>query len=424
MHALLQLLNSDNYRTYNLYVAKRLGSVNASIILCELIQRYAYHLDNNNLIKLRNQDGLWFYFTQEKCEERTALSRREQDSAIKNLEAHGLIKKINSGVPCTRHFQIDEAQIFEFFKLMERKTSSFLTDNPVTQKRQTVCTKRTNCIDRKRQTTKETKEELQDKKATSSRRKSSSFHPLDRNLEQLNALELDLAQKQTLYENFDDETILNAIAYYTSSKTEPDNLGAFLFAACRRNWKPSVKKAVIVKPKALVVNSNDKPSPSQLMPVAKTELNTHQTADIVCKARCQSVDQQNFNPIQELEDLALSEKQKEKIYADFEAENILEGLAWLRGVKNRKDLGASLYDAIKNNYQPKKSDSQRVADNQKLAEKMLGKYEDKIVRGLKIEIFKEWVSFSSPTGYSKMIEYHLNHFQDELESICEKLNLN
>ena len=57
MHALLQLFNSDNYRTYNLYVAQELGSVNAAIILGELIQRYSYHLDNNNLIKLRNQEG-------------------------------------------------------------------------------------------------------------------------------------------------------------------------------------------------------------------------------------------------------------------------------------------------------------------------------------------------------------------------------
>ena len=343
MHALLQLFNSDNYRTYNLYVAQELGSVNAAIILGELIQRYTYHLDNNNLIKLRNQEGSWFYFTQEKCKERTALSRKEQDTAIKKLEALGLIKKINSGVPCMRHFQINEAQIFEFFKFIQPKNSSFNPDNPVTQKGQTRFSKRNNWISTKGQTTKETKEELQEKKATSSSKKSSSFHPLDRNLEQLNALELDPAQKQTLYENFEDETILNAIAYYTSSKKEPDNLGAFLFAACQRKWKPSVKKEVIVKPKALAVSSSYKPSSSQIMPPAKADLNSNQPADVVCKAKSQSINKQNFNPIQELEDLALSEKQKEKIYADFEAENILEGIAWLRGVKNRQDLGASLY---------------------------------------------------------------------------------
>jgi hypothetical protein len=387
----------------------------AELKVIAIIIRHTFGWQNSKFNQNKNKLSLSDF------EELTGLSRQSVNKAIKLTMKRGLIEREEFEGSYLYWLKIQEEQK-DGVTVEEEKPK---TQPLVKKSYQKWSTNHTSTSQQSRPISREPKETIKkEKETTSSSKKSSSFHPLDRNLEQLNALELDAAQKQTLYENFDDETILNALAYYTSSKKEPDNLGAFLFAACQRKWKPSVKKEVIVKPKPLAVSFHCKPSSSQTMLPANADLNSNQPADVVCKPKSQSISKQNFNPIQELEDLALSEKQKEKIYADFEAENILEGIAWLRGVKNRQDLGASLYDAIRNNYQPKKSDTQRVADNQRLAKKMLGKYEDKIVRGLKIEIFREWVSFSSPTGYNRLIEYSLNHFQDELESICEKLNLN
>ena len=69
MHPLAKLVTDSNYHTYNLNLARSLGSLAASIVLCKLLQKQAYYQENNQLIKLRDEEGLWFCFTQEKCEE-------------------------------------------------------------------------------------------------------------------------------------------------------------------------------------------------------------------------------------------------------------------------------------------------------------------------------------------------------------------
>jgi hypothetical protein len=337
MHPLAKLVTDSNYHTYNLDLARSLGSLAASIVLCKLLQKQAYYQENNQLIKLRDEEGLWFYFTQEKCEEQTFLSRREQDTAIKILREKGLIKKTICGNPRTRHFQVNEKKVFELFE-------DNLNDFDV-QKRQSVCTQtlmvmyeNANRSVLKRQQTKRTIKELINKETTTSRngnplvenssssfshdnsRNSSSFFnhsfskdnetssinfnqkplqtqkengiklqepdsrsnsaslenskdasqkielanaefkamkpalrptalsknsssfSINRNLEALNALGLEISQKETLYRSFDDQTILNAIACYKSSKKEPANLGAFLFTACRDKWQTPAKQ--------------------------------------------------------------------------------------------------------------------------------------------------------------------------------------
>jgi hypothetical protein len=337
MHSLAKLVTDSNYHTYNLNLARSLGSLAASIVLCKLLQRHTYHQENNQLIKLRDKDGLWFYLTQEKCEEQTFLSRREQDLAIKILEKKDLIKKTLYGIPRTRHFQVNETKVFELF---EHNLNDFDL-----QKNQQLCTQMSIAVHPndsscapKRQQTKRTIKELINKETTTSRnsnllaenssrffshsnsRNSSSFFnhsfskdhqpssinfnqktlqaqkengvelqesgstsnsttlenskdasqkialanaefkammpalrptalsrnsssfSINRNLEALNALGLEISQKETLYRSFNDQTILNAIACYKSSKKEPANLGAFLFAACRDNWKTPAKQ--------------------------------------------------------------------------------------------------------------------------------------------------------------------------------------
>jgi hypothetical protein len=124
MSSILSFLNSDNYRVYNVLLARKLGSVNAAIMLSEIVQRYEYHKNKNELEVLKNHEGDWFYYTIDLCEERTGLTRDQQDPAINILIKMGLIKKIISGVPPKRFFQIDEKKILE--NLLDSKNVSNL----------------------------------------------------------------------------------------------------------------------------------------------------------------------------------------------------------------------------------------------------------------------------------------------------------
>lgn len=235
MNSVLSLLNSDNYRTYNLHVARILGSLTAAIMLSELAQRCQYHKDRQELQTLKKHDGEWFYYTQELCEERTMLSREQQDSAIKCLEKLGWIKKVLAGVPPKRFFQLDELKILE--ALISSKNVSNLRET-----HKLNCGKSTNQSEGNPQYTKETKKEPLSKKTTNYPKKDSSSFPINRNLEALEQLALERGQKNTLYEKFDDETILQALSVYRQTKKEPDNLGSFLYAACAKGYKKSVSK--------------------------------------------------------------------------------------------------------------------------------------------------------------------------------------
>ena len=110
----IDLLDSNNYQTYNRLIARELGSVNAAIMLSELVNRHNYHRDKNDLKECSKYDGLWFYYTVEKCEERTVLSRKEQDLALSKMEKHEFFTKKIIGVPGKRHFQINIKNIEEF----------------------------------------------------------------------------------------------------------------------------------------------------------------------------------------------------------------------------------------------------------------------------------------------------------------------
>ncbi len=112
-------LGTDNYRIYNVEMAKAFKSINAAVFLSELANRYRYHLKENQVLNTEKHGDGWFYFTSEKCEERTALSRREQDTAITILENLGLIEKKIIGVPSKRHFRLNIENINKFFKKQE-----------------------------------------------------------------------------------------------------------------------------------------------------------------------------------------------------------------------------------------------------------------------------------------------------------------
>jgi len=109
--AFFDLLDEGDYQTYNRSVARAVGSVNAAIMLSELINRYKCNQERGELVTFDKAPGEWFYYTLEKCEERTVLSRKEQDRAIKYLTDHGLVIKQSFGTPAKRHFQIKWSSI-------------------------------------------------------------------------------------------------------------------------------------------------------------------------------------------------------------------------------------------------------------------------------------------------------------------------
>jgi hypothetical protein len=119
---ILGLLDSGNYQTYNRQVARKLKSVNAAILLAELINRYKYHLEENELFTFEKYPGQWFYYTIEKCTKRTVLSEKEQRSAFKILQDLQLFDKQQIGIPARRHFRLNIKNI-ELFILDSNNSS-------------------------------------------------------------------------------------------------------------------------------------------------------------------------------------------------------------------------------------------------------------------------------------------------------------
>lgn len=151
----LFFLYQEDYGIYSRSLAKYLKSLNASVILSELAQRRKYHSDRNEIISDERYGDDWFYMTHEKMEDRTALSRKEQDSALKILIENGLIEQKNFGVPAKRHFRLKVDKILEVYGLSKKHSSLTVSDK-------LDCPKGTNWNDRKGQTVhidKEPKEE-------------------------------------------------------------------------------------------------------------------------------------------------------------------------------------------------------------------------------------------------------------------------
>lgn len=138
MPSSLSFLNSDSFQIYSRIVAKHCKSVAASIILSELINRYEYHLENDELTSHEKYGEGWFYFTIEKCEERTCLSRKEQDTALKILKENNLISVVCFGLPAKRYFKVNEEECLAVFGFSKKHSS-------LTEKGKLDCPKRANC---------------------------------------------------------------------------------------------------------------------------------------------------------------------------------------------------------------------------------------------------------------------------------------
>lgn len=70
---------------------------------------------------------------------------------------------------------------------------------------------------------------------------SSSFFS-NRKLEELEDLSLTKDQKETFYRLFDDETIKKGIMYLNSRSNAPNDVGKYLYTACKNKWEPPKTK--------------------------------------------------------------------------------------------------------------------------------------------------------------------------------------
>jgi hypothetical protein len=91
---------------FNPKLARVVGGVKAGLFLSQLL-----YWDN----KGKSEDG-WIYKTIDEMEEETALSREEQDAAIRKLKSLDIIEVTVKGVPPKRHFRLKLDILFNLCK--------------------------------------------------------------------------------------------------------------------------------------------------------------------------------------------------------------------------------------------------------------------------------------------------------------------
>lgn len=80
----------------------RMFNLNTAVMLSEIYSEYTYWKGLDKLEK-----GGWFYSTVENMYCNTGLSKHQQLSACKELEAYGIIKVKYQGLPKKRYFKFD-----------------------------------------------------------------------------------------------------------------------------------------------------------------------------------------------------------------------------------------------------------------------------------------------------------------------------
>lgn len=104
------------------------GSVNAALMLSQALYWTP---------RTKNPEG-WFYKSQKDWEEETGLSRREQDTARKELRNKGLVEEQLKGVPATLYyrvcFDILESSLAHYAILVIHKEPNKISGNSQTSK--------------------------------------------------------------------------------------------------------------------------------------------------------------------------------------------------------------------------------------------------------------------------------------------------
>lgn len=116
----IKLLASNNFITFNRDLAKLVG-LEAAIMLGELASEQSYWMARDGL-----EDG-YFFSTLENIEDKTTLSRKKQDKAIKMLKDKGIIQVKVRGCPAKRYFKINEYWIL---RLLSGEVAEDVPENP------------------------------------------------------------------------------------------------------------------------------------------------------------------------------------------------------------------------------------------------------------------------------------------------------
>lgn len=132
---LIRLMNEKPIAFNKHYVFLGCG-INGAVMLSQLV----YWAD-----KSKDPNG-WIYKTGKEWTEETGLTRREQDTARKNLRELGFIDEHKHGVPCKVHFKVNQKALYSSLINLAQKRQ---TDAPISQ---TECTEAPNWIGGKRQT--------------------------------------------------------------------------------------------------------------------------------------------------------------------------------------------------------------------------------------------------------------------------------
>lgn len=120
--SILNTLASENYFIVNRDLIKNLG-LESAVMLGELASEYSYFQKNNEL------ENDWFYSTLENIEERTTLSKYNQNKIISDLKKKGIIETKLKGVPARRYIKINEDKLLSYLDQDRSKFSKLVSKN-------------------------------------------------------------------------------------------------------------------------------------------------------------------------------------------------------------------------------------------------------------------------------------------------------
>ena len=105
-------LAESNFGKYYRPFLPLLGCAGA-VLLSELAQKFIFH--SEELITDKKHGAGWFYHTIETIQERTGLTRSEQDTALKILTKNRLVRTQVFGLPPKRHFILNIKAIHRLY---------------------------------------------------------------------------------------------------------------------------------------------------------------------------------------------------------------------------------------------------------------------------------------------------------------------
>lgn len=94
-------------------------NLNTAVMLSEIYSEYTYWKDRDGLLQ-----GGWFFSTIENMYYNTGLSKHQQLTACKELEAYGIIKVMYHGMPKKRYFKFDPTAFNKLYNDFELNSNT------------------------------------------------------------------------------------------------------------------------------------------------------------------------------------------------------------------------------------------------------------------------------------------------------------